>query len=254
MRKLLALLVLFLLVSLSLGCLNRAEDVPETTSAASTDLRLGNQLSVNQSEYAAFTCQLNVTRGLGLDGKEIHWVIDNGQRGSSFTQWGYASLNLSTAETQELSIGKHILKASFDGDSDYSPSNATAVFQVRAAPTPTPTPSASPSPTAEPEPRSITLSVPSQAKPGSTGVSGTHSGLKSGENIYVFLKPQDNDTWAKWRPIPYLNGSFSANLNFDKPGRYDVVALITNSQNVGDTLTKLPPSVAESSRTTITVA
>ncbi len=249
MRKLLAVLVLFLLVSLSLGCLNRAEDVPLTTSAASTDLRLGNQLSVNQSEYAAFTCQLNVTRGPGLDSKEIHWFIDNVQRGSSFTQWGYATLNLSTGETQELSIGKHILKASFDGDSDYSPSNATAVFQVRAAPTPTPTPSASPSPTAAPEPRSITLN---EVKLGSTSVSGTFSKNKN-DYIYIFVKPQGNDTWRVQSPIIYLNGTFSADMDLAKPASYDVVALITNSHFNDDTTTKLPPSVAESSRATMTV-
>lgn len=257
MRKLLAVLVLLLLVCLSLGCLNRAEDsVPSTTSAASTVLQLSTQPSINQSEYVAFACQLNVSRGSGLNGKEIHWFVDNVQKDPSLTQWGYASLNLSAADTQELSTGKHVLKASFDGDPDYSPSNATAVFQVQTAPTPTPTPtpSASPSPSAEPESRSITLSIQSPAKPGSIGVSGTHSGLKNGENIYVLVKPQDDNTWRVQNlPLVYVNGTFSASMNIDKPASYDVLALITGSQlDAGATLTKLPSSAAES-RTTITV-
>ncbi|MGZ4933091.1 MAG: hypothetical protein ACXVIG_00985 [Halobacteriota archaeon] len=191
-----------------------------------------------------------------MDGKEIHWFVDNVQKDLSLTQWGYASLNLSTADTQELSIGKHVLKASFDGDTDYSPSNATAVFQVQTAPTPTPTPtpSASPSPSAEPESRTITLNVQSPAKPGSVGVSGTHSGLKNGENIYVLVKPQDDNTWTvQGPPLVYVNGTFSANLNIDKPASYDVLALITGSQlDAGAAVTKLPSSAAES-RTTITV-
>ncbi len=183
MRKLLVALVLTLVVALSLGCLNRAQDSAPLAPAASTVLRFNSQLSINQSEYAIFTCQLNVTRGPGLDGKEIHWFIDNVQKDSSRTQWGYAGLNLSMADTQELTIGKHILQASFDGDTDYSASNATAVFQVKAAATPTPTPRASPSPSPEPEPRSINLNVPSTARSGRIDFSGTHSGLKGNESI-----------------------------------------------------------------------
>ncbi len=255
MRKLLAVFVLFLLVAVSLGCLNKAEDhVPMTPSAASTVLRLNDQPSINQSEYAAFTCQLNMSQGSGLNGKQIHWFIDNVKKDSSYTQWGFASLNLTTPDTQGLSIGKHVVKASFDGDSDYSASNATAIFEVRAAPTPTPTPSASPSPSAEPEPRSISLNAPSSAKLGSVGVSGTHSGLKGNENIYVLVKPQDNVTWTvQSLPLVYLNGTFNANVNFDKSTGYDLLALITGSRlDAGATLTKLPSSAADS-RATITV-
>ncbi len=251
MRVFVVILGLLLLVGLASGCLNKAQDnIPETTSAASTVLRLSNQSSINQSEYAAFTCQLNMTRGAGLDGKEIHWFIDNVAKDSSFTQWGYASLNLTAAETQDLSIGKHVLKASFDGDLDYSSSNATAVFQVRAAPSPTPTPSASPTPTAEPEPHSITLSA---VKPGSTSVSGAFSGKNKDENIYIFTKPQGNNTWTAQSPVLYLNGTFSADLSLAGHGSYDVVAMITSSHySTGDAVSTLPKSTGES-RTTITV-
>lgn len=258
MRKLFAALVLGLLVVLSLGCLNRAEESAPLTPAATTVLRFNNQTSINQGEYAAFTCQLNASLGPGLDGKEIHWSIDNVHKDSTRTLWGYAILNLSMTDTQQLTVGKHILKASFDGDSDYSPSNATAVFQVRVAATPTPTPSASPSPSAEPEHRSINLNAPSAAHSGRIDVSGAHSGLKGNENIYVFVKPQNNDTWKlQSSPLVYVNGTFSASIDFDKPAggsmRYDVVALITGSRfDAGTTLTKLPSSAAES-RTAITV-
>ncbi|MGZ4901325.1 MAG: hypothetical protein ACXVI3_05555 [Halobacteriota archaeon] len=256
MRALLVVLILLLLVSSSLGCLNKAQDnTPVTTPAASTVLRFSDLPSVNQSEYAAFTCQLNVTRGSGLDGKQIHWYIDNTQKDPSFTLWGYASLNLSTEETRALSIGKHVMKASFEGDSDYSASNATAVFQVKAAPSPTPSPSASPSPSAEPEPRSITLSVPSKVNSGCIDVSGTHSGLKANENIYIFVKPQGNDTWkVQSLPFVYLSGTFKDNICFDKSGsgetQYEVRALITGARfDAGDTFTKLPSSAADTSST-----
>ncbi len=257
MRKLPMILVLILLVSLSLGCLNRAEDnIPATTSAASTVLRLDDKSSINQSEYVSFTCQLNLSRGSGLSGREINWAIDNTDRGSSLTQWGYASLNLSSADTQALAIGKHVLQASFDGDSDYSSSNATAVFQVVAASTPTSTPSASASasPSASPEPRSITLNVPSSPKPGSIDVSGTHSGLKGNENIYVLIKPQGSNTWKVQNlPSVYVNGTFSSSIDLDNSGSYDVLALITNSHyDAGETVTTLPSAAVES-RTTVTV-
>ena len=255
MRALLVVSILLVLVSSSLGCLDTQNNVPATTPAASTALRFSDLPSVNQSEYAAFTCQLNVTRGTGLDGKEIHWYIDNTKKDPSFTLWGYASLNLSTSETRALSIGKHVIKASFEGDGDYSASNATAVFQVRPTPSPTPTPSASPSPSAAPEPRSITLNVPAKVSSGCIDVSGTHSGLKANENIYIFIKPQGNDTWkVQSSPFVYMNGTFSDNICFDKQAsggpQYDVRALITGSSfNAGDTLTKLPDSAVDTSST-----
>ncbi len=252
MRRLIVILVPLLIVSLSVGCLNRADDnIPETTSAASTVLQISNVPSINQSEYTAFTCQLNLTRGSGLNGKEINWFIDNVNKDSSFTQWGYASLNLTAADTQGLSIGKHILKATFDGDSDYSASNATAVFQVRTAPTPTPTPSASPSPSAKPEPRSITLSQ----KAGSLSVAGTVSGKQKDESIFIFTKPQGNGTWTAQDPyaiIPKNDGSFTADLKLTQRGTYDVVAIITSSHvSAGDTFKTLPSSTAQSPTITV---
>jgi predicted Abi (CAAX) family protease len=139
MLRLFVVLASILLIAVSAGCLEQAHtNAPLTASEATTTLKINAQPSVNQSEYATFSCQLNVTRGQGLDNKEIHWSIDNVNKGTTRTVWGYASLNLTIPETKGLSIGKHVLTASFDGDSDYTPSHATMTFQVRVAPTRTP--------------------------------------------------------------------------------------------------------------------
>ena len=121
MLKRFVVLASILLIAVSVGCLEQAHtNAPLTTSAATTTLKINAQPSVNQSEYATFTCQLNVTRGQGLDNKEIHWSIDNVNKGTTRTIWGYAALNLTIPETKGLSIGKHVLTASFDGDPDYT--------------------------------------------------------------------------------------------------------------------------------------
>jgi len=119
--------------------------------------------------------QLNVTRGSGLDNKEIHWSTNNVDKETTDAVGGYATLNLTIPETRGLSIGEHVLKASFDGDTDYTPSHATTTFQVQIAPTPTSSVSSS----AAKENASVTLSVPSTAQPGDAILTGTFSGMSS---------------------------------------------------------------------------
>lgn len=161
MVKLLAILASILLVALSCGCLdNGQQHTPVSNSAANTVLTFSTQTVVNQSEYATFACQLNVTRGQGLDGKEIHWSVDDVPKATSRTVWGYATYNLTSTDTSNLTVGKHIVQASFSGDNDYSASNATTTFQVQPAPSSSPIPTVSASPTAASVSESITLNAP----------------------------------------------------------------------------------------------
>ena len=165
---------------------------------------------------------------------------------------------MTAIDTAGLTVGKHVIQASFGGDNDYSASNATTTFRVQAAPTSTPTPSVSASPTAAPVSRSITLNAPAEVKAGCTDIPGTHSGLESDENIYVLIKPSGNDTWTvQSLPYVFVNGTFTANVCLNKPTsdnvQYDVLALITKSQlNPSATRTDTPQSIAEN-RATINV-
>jgi hypothetical protein len=102
-----------------------------------------DQRTKRQPERVCDVCvSVNVTRGPGLDHKEIRWSIDNVDKVRTRTVRGYAALNLTIPETQDLSIGKHVLTIFFNGDADYTPSHATTTFQVQIAPTPSASPSA----------------------------------------------------------------------------------------------------------------
>jgi hypothetical protein len=251
MLKLFVVLASILLVAVSVGCLQQTNtNAPLSTAAATTTLTI-NAPSVNQSEYATFACQLNVTRGPGLDSKEISWSIDKVDKGTTRTIWGYATLNLTIPETQGLSIGKHVLTASFDGDADYAPAHATTTFQVQIAPTPTL------SPTATRQNASVTLSVPSKVQPGEATLTGTFSGMSSDESLYVLVRPAGNDTWIVQQvPLTYVNGTYADQVYFNTHGnshsqQFDLLAVITsNTLNAGDSITKLPKTLAQNQVTT----
>jgi hypothetical protein len=254
MLKLFVVLASILLIAVSAGCLEQAHtNAPLTTSEATTTLKINAQPSVNQSEYATFTCQLNVTRGQGLDNKEIHWSIDNVNKGTTRTVWGYASLNLTIPETKGLSIGKHVLTASFDGDSDYTPSHAKTTFQVQIAP---PRASSS-SPRPARENASVTLSVPPTVQHGYADLTGTCSGMGSGASLYVLVRPVGNDTWiVQELPLIYVNGMYADHVYFDTHGnnnsqQFDLLAIITsNTLNAGDSIKNLPKTLAQDHVTT----
>ncbi len=251
MLKLFVVLASILLIAVSVGCLQQTNtNAPLSTSVATTTLTISAP-SVNQSEYATFACQLNVTRGQGLNNKEIHWSIDNVDKGTTSTIWGYASLNLTISETQGLAIGKHVLTASFDGDSDYTPSHATTTFQVQVASTP------SASPRAATQNASVTLSVPSTVQPGDATLTGTFSGMTSGASLYVLVKPTGNDTWIVQNfPLTYVNGTYADHVYFDTHGnnnsqQFDLLAVITsNTLNTGDNIKNLPKTLAQDHVTT----
>ena len=254
MLKRFVALVSILLIAVSVGCLEQAHtNAPLTTSAATTTLKIKAQPNVNQREYATFTCQLNVTRGQGLDNKAIRWSVDNVDKETTRTIWGYAALNLTISETQGLAIGKHVLTASFDGDPDYTPSHATTTFQVQRAPTPTP--SASPKP--EKENASVTLSVPPTVQHGYADLTGTFSGMGSGASLYVLLRPTGNNTWiVQEAPLIYVNGTYADHVYFDTRGnnnsqQFDLLAVITpNTLNAGDSVKNLPKTLAQDHVTT----
>jgi hypothetical protein len=248
--KLLAVIASILLVTITLGCLDQARENPTVTAAATSALKIIAPTAVNRSEYATFTCQLNMTRGSGLDNKEIRWSIDNVYKESSRTIWGFAALNLTVDQTQDLTIGKHTITASFAGDYDYAGSDATTTFTVQTAPTPKPT--ATPRP--EDVKASVSLSVPSTVNRGSAYLTGTYSALQSNQYLYVLVKAAGSPTWKVQQvPITYLNGTYGVNVNFDTSGYQDLAALITTSTlNPGSTVNTLPKALAES-RTSTTV-
>jgi hypothetical protein len=242
------IIALILLLTLSTGCLKQAHDGPAlATSAATSVLSISPPPQVNRSEYATFTCELNMTRGSGLDNKEVHWAIDNTYKGSSRTIWGFAAFNLTGDQTQELSVGKHVLSASFDGDYDYSASNATTTFQVSAS-APKPSASASPTPRVEAMKASISLSVPSTVGHGCADLTGSYSGLNRNQYLYVLVKPAGSDTWkVQNAPLIYANGTYAAHVCFDAQGNNDLIAVITASVlNPGATSKDLPQTVAVS--------
>jgi hypothetical protein len=249
MRKLLAVLAVILSVSITLGCLDRASEGPTISPAATTTLKMISPAEVNRGEYATLACQLNVTRGSGLDDKEIRWAIDNVYKETSRTVWGFAALNLTMDQTRDLSIGKHVITATFEGDNDFSGSNVTTTFSVKTAATPTPSTT-----TARPEDTkaSISLSVPATASRGSAYLTGTYSGMGRNQYLYVLVKAAGANAWkVQSAPITYLNGTYGVYVNFDTSGNQDLLALITTSTlNSGSSVNTLPKTLAESRAST----
>jgi hypothetical protein len=246
MLKLLAIAASILLVTLTVGCLEQAHESPTLASSAATStLKVTAPATVNRNEYATFTCQLNLTRGPGLDNKEIRWSIDNVYKETGRTVWGFAAFNLTMDQTQGLPVGKHVVTASFDGDLDYAASNATTTFQVQRAPTPTPSPKASATPRAQ---ASISLSVPSTANKGCVDLTGTYAGMERDQRLYVLAKPAGTSTWkVQDVPLTYLNGTYGVHVCWDSNGQQDLIALITTSTlNAGQSAKVLPKTLAES--------
>lgn len=243
MRKLLAVVAVILIATITVGCLDQARENPTVSAAATSTLKLTAPAVVNRSEYATFTCQLNMTRGSGLDNKEIRWAIDNVYRETSQTIWGFAALNLTVDQTQELTIGKHVITATFPGDYDYAGSNATTTFSVQTAVTPT-------ARVATPRPEdtkvSISLNMPSTVKRGPAYLTGTYSGMD--RNLYILIKaPGTNAYKVQSPPVTYLNGTYGVNVSFETQGDNEVIALITNSTlNSGSSIPTLPKTLAES--------
>src|SRR5450759_2231968 len=85
MRKLFAIAALILIVTITVGCLDQAKQDPTVSAAATSTFKVTAPAIVNRSEYATFSCQLNITRGSGLDNKEIRWSIDNVYKAVSYT-------------------------------------------------------------------------------------------------------------------------------------------------------------------------
>jgi len=252
MLKLFVVAASILLITLTVGCLEQAHESPTiATFAATSTLKIDAPAVVNRSEYAAFSCQLNVTRGQGLDNKEIIWSIDNVHRETSRTVWGFAALNLTMDQTKDLSLGKHVLAASFPGDNDYSASNATTTFLVQTAPAPTPSPRNATTPAGQNA--SVSLSVPSTASR-SADLTGTYAGMERNQYLYVLVKPAGNNTWTvQDAPITYANGTYSVHVSFNSQGnqQFDLLALITtNTLNPGSKIKDLPKTLAESRAST----
>jgi hypothetical protein len=244
MRKLLAVVAVILIATITVGCLDQARENPTLSAAATSTLKLTAPALVNRSEYATFTCQLNMTRGSGLDNKEIRWAIDNVYKETSRTIWGFAALNLTMNQTQDLTIGKHVITASFAGDYDFAGSNATTTFSVQTAATPTPR-TATPRPDAEKP--SITLNVPvNGVGMGNAHLTGTFSGLLSNLNPYVLVRQAGADKWTVYAPLLEASGKYSVDVSFTAKGNADLVAIITTSTlNLGD-VKNLPKTLAES--------
>ncbi|MGZ7127859.1 MAG: hypothetical protein ACXVIS_02270 [Halobacteriota archaeon] len=216
-----------MIVTMTVGCLDQAKQEPTVSAAATSTLKVSAPSVVNRSEYTTFSCQLNMTRGSGLDNKEIRWSIDNVYKETSRTVWGFAALNLTSDQTQGLTVGKHAITAEFAGDYDYAGSNSTTTFSVQ-----TVTPTAR---TATPRPEdakvSISLNVPNYSvKLGSATLTGTYSGLQRNQYLYVGIKAPGANTYkVQSPPITYLNGTYSVNVNFESSGNNEIVALVTSN-------------------------
>ncbi len=249
MRKFLVFAAVLLITSVTIGCLDQANKEPTVSPAATSTLKVIAPTVVNRSQYATFTCELNMTRGSGLDNKEIRWAIDNTYKETSRTVWGYAALNLTMDQTNDLTTGKHVVTATFAGDYDYAGSTATTTFSVQVAATPTPR-------TATPRPEdtkaSISLSVPSTVSRGSAYLTGTYSGMERNQYLYILVKDANTNAWkVQSAPITYLNGTYGVNVNFETAGYYDLTALITKSTlNSGSSINTLPKALAESRAST----
>lgn len=242
MRKLFAIAALILIVTITVGCLDQANQDPTVSAAATSTLKVTAPAVLNRSEYATFSCQLNMTRGSGLDNKEIRWSIDNVYKETSRTIWGFAALNLTSDQTQGLTIGKHVIAAEFAGDYDYAASNATTTFSVQTAATPTRSPTTSRPDSEKP---SITLSVPSTINT-NAHLTGTFSGLLNNQNLYVLVKQPGADKWTVYAPLLQANGKYSVDVSFTAKGNAELVALITTSTlKLGD-VRDLPTTLAES--------
>jgi hypothetical protein len=255
MKNIPVIIALILLIALTLGCLNQSKDVPQVnTATANTQLKL-NSTTVAQGEFCTLTCQLNMTRGAGLNNKTIVWFLDSNYKGMSRTVWGYATYNLTGVETSQLSIGMHTVNATFEGDTDYVGSKATATLQV-AATAPTPAPSTSPTSASQ---LFITLNVPSSTKFGCKDVSGTHSGISKDKNIYVLIKPDKAENWrVQQYPLVFVNGTYTCRICFDKPSdkselKFEIIAIVTSEKMSPNSEVKDLPKTDAESRTTITV-
>jgi hypothetical protein len=250
MRKLFAVAAVILIATITVGCLDQAHENPTLSPAATTALNMTAPAVVNRSDYATFTCQLNMTRGSGLDNKEIRWAIDNVYKETSRTIWGFATFNLTVDQTQDLTIGKHVITATFAGDNDYAGSNATTTFQVQAAPTPTPSPStATPRPGAEKP--SIALSVPPTVSIGNAHLTGTFSGLLGNQNAYVLVRQAGAATWTVYAPLLQASGQYSVDVSFTAKGNADLDAIITTSTlNSGSSISTLPTTLTKSETST----
>lgn len=249
MRKLFAIAALILIVTITVGCLDQAKQDPTVSAAATSTLKVTAPAIVNRSEYATFSCQLNITRGSGLDNKEIRWSIDNVYKETSRTIWGFAALNLTSDQTQDLTIGKHVIAAEFAGDYDYAGSNATTTFSVQTAATPT---ASKATPRPEDIKASISLNVPSTVSSGSAHLTGTFSGKLNSQNVYVLVKQAGADKWTVYAPLLKASGDYSVDVILTAKGNADLVAIITTSTLKLDDLNNLPTTITES-RTSTTV-
>ena len=249
-------ITLILLIALTLGCIGQNKDSSKVnTATANTQLKL-NSTTVAQGDFCSLTCQLNMTRGAGLNNKTIVWSLDNAYKGTSRTIWGYATYNLTSIETSQLSLGVHIINASFEGDADYVASKSTATLQVN-PPAPV-TPSGSPT-SVSPSEAFITLNVPSNMKFGCADVKGTHSGVTTDKNIYILIKPDKSENWlVQQYPLVFVNGTYACRVCFDKPSdkselKFEITAVITSQKLVPNSEVKDLPNNDAQTSTTITV-
>ncbi|MDD1725854.1 MAG: hypothetical protein LUQ34_03120 [Euryarchaeota archaeon] len=251
MRKLFAIAALIFIATITVGCLDQAEK-PTVSAAATSTLKLTAPAVVNRSEYTTFSCQLNMTHGSGLDDKEIRWSIDNVYKETSRTIWGFAALNLTLDQTQELTTGKHVITATFPGDYDYTSSNATTTFSVQTAAAPTPS-KATALPNAEKP--SITLDAPQTVdskKTPNASLTGTFSGKLNNQNIYVLVKQAGADQYTVYAPLLEASGNYQVDLSLTTKGNAELVAIITTSTlTTGGNVKNLPATLAKSSASTM---
>ena len=147
------------------------------------------------------------------------------------------------ADTQNLSLSKHVLTASFNGDADY----ASAKY-----------PGAHPDAHGRFEAECVSLAdVPSTVQPGTADLTGTYSGMANSAYLYVLAKPVGNATWTVQEvPLVYAKGTYADQVSFDTHGsnnsqQFELLAVITpNVLHPGQGITTLPQTFAQDRQTT----
>jgi hypothetical protein len=80
--------------------------------------------------------------------------------------------------------------------------------------------------------------------------------MSSGSGLYVLVRPTGNDTWIVQQvPLTYVNGTYVDHVYFNTHGnnneQFDLLAIITsNTLSAGDSITKLPKTLAQNQVTT----
>jgi hypothetical protein len=133
MKKEIVMVIALALLAVPLaGCLGGNTSPSPTPEATKNTSIVLNSTTIVQGSPVALSASLK-SDGQLLNNKTILWLLNNQSLRNTTTTNGTATLRLTASETSQFSIGTNALKAEFNGDDTYRPSNATAVVTVVAS-------------------------------------------------------------------------------------------------------------------------